>query len=280
MMRARDRAEAGLAGAKKQGQDQLRRLLEAEDQLKIAKEQVADLKQKLAEAEGAKNVVEFARDEALRAREEAEFARAKAQLFKKTAEEEAFALGVAETQATLKAQVLGVCRLYYSQVWNEALKQARVEASFDLWKVENVYYPPAIREATFANSEADTTSEAANKDQASAANEPTPTDRPAEKVEHPGVSEKEKTSNHEVPQGVMNPQTDLQVPHAEKGLASASPVVPSEAALLGQGFEAPDAASQQIPKDKLSIKLKKQVDCFWVFVVSFPFFVVVVLGFL
>ena len=43
-------------------------------------------------------------------------------------------MGVAETQATLKAQVPGVCRLYCSQVWNEALKQARVEVSSDLWR--------------------------------------------------------------------------------------------------------------------------------------------------
>ena len=81
------------------------------------------------------------------------FARAKAESSKEKVEEEAYNLGVAETQATLKAQVPGVCRLYCSQVWNEALKQARVEASSDLWKVENVFYPPAIREATPSNSE-------------------------------------------------------------------------------------------------------------------------------
>ena len=51
-----------------------------------------------------------------------------------------------ETQATLKAEVPRVCKLYCSQVWNEALKQGGVEASFDLWKAEHVYYPPAIRE--------------------------------------------------------------------------------------------------------------------------------------
>ena len=57
-----------------------------------------------------------------------------------SSKEEAYDLGVAESQATLKAQVPGVCRHYCSQVWNEALKQARVEASSDLWKVEHVYY--------------------------------------------------------------------------------------------------------------------------------------------
>ena len=50
------------------------------------------------------------------------FARAEAKSSKEKVEEEAYDLGVAETQATLKAQVPGVCRLYCSQVWNEALK--------------------------------------------------------------------------------------------------------------------------------------------------------------
>ena len=96
------------------------------------------MKKKLAEAEGAKNVAEWAMDEALRAKEEAVFARAEAECSKEKAEEEAYDLGVAETQTTLKAQVPRVCRLYCSQVWNEALKQAGVEASSDLWKAEHV----------------------------------------------------------------------------------------------------------------------------------------------
>ena len=82
------------------------------------------------------------------------FAKAEAENSKEKAEEEAYDLGVAETQATLKAQVPRVCRLYCSQVWNEALKQAGVVASFDLWKVENVYYLPAIRETAPSSSEA------------------------------------------------------------------------------------------------------------------------------
>ena len=75
------------------------------------------------------------------------FARAEVECSKEKAEEKAYDLGVAETQATLKAQFPEVCRLYYSQVWNEAFKQVRVEASSDLWKVEHMYYPPAIRES-------------------------------------------------------------------------------------------------------------------------------------
>ena len=100
--------------------------------MQIAKEQIADLKKKLAEAKGAKNVAMWARDEAVRAKEEAEFARIEAECSKEKAEEEAYDSRVAETEAALKAQVLGVCRLYCSQVWNEALKQAGVDASSNL----------------------------------------------------------------------------------------------------------------------------------------------------
>ena len=89
----------------------------------------------------------------MKAKEEAVFARVEAESSKEKAEEEAYNLGVAETQATLKAQVPGVCRLYCSQVWNEALKQAGVEVVSDLWKVEHVYYPPAIRKAAPSSSE-------------------------------------------------------------------------------------------------------------------------------
>ena len=60
--------------------------------------------------------MEWARDEALRAKTEAEFARMEAESSKEKAEEEAYDLGVAETQATLKTQIPGVCRLYCSQV--------------------------------------------------------------------------------------------------------------------------------------------------------------------
>ena len=51
----------------------------------------------MVEAEGTKNVVKWARDEALRAKEEAVFARGEVESSKERAEEEAYDLGVAET---------------------------------------------------------------------------------------------------------------------------------------------------------------------------------------
>ena len=55
------------------------------------------MKKKLAEAEGAKNVAEWARDEALRAKEKAVFARVEAESSKEKADEEAYDLEVAKT---------------------------------------------------------------------------------------------------------------------------------------------------------------------------------------
>ena len=112
----------GLTGAQKQTEEQTKRILVAEEQLQIAKEQISDLKKKLIMADNAKGVVEFARDEAVRAKQEAEFARTKAETAKDKAEEEGYEAGVADTQASLKAQIPGVCRLYCSQVWEKTLK--------------------------------------------------------------------------------------------------------------------------------------------------------------
>ena len=66
--RARDNAVAGLTGAQKQAKEQTKRLLAAEEQLQIAKEQISDLKKKLIMVDNAKGVAEFARDEAVRAK--------------------------------------------------------------------------------------------------------------------------------------------------------------------------------------------------------------------
>ena len=139
-IRERDSVSTGLASTQKQAEDQTKRLLEVEDQLQIAKDLIKGLNKRLAVAEHDKGVAEYARDEALRAKQEAEFVRNDAEAAKETAEDDGYNAGVAETQATLKAQIPGVCRFYCSQVWEEALKRAGVDASSDLWKAENIFY--------------------------------------------------------------------------------------------------------------------------------------------
>ena len=90
----------------------------------------------------------------MRVKQEAEFARNEAEAAKETAEDKGYNAGVADAQASFKAQIPGVYRLYCFQVWEEALKRAGVVASFDLWKAENIFYPTTIREATSTSSKA------------------------------------------------------------------------------------------------------------------------------
>ena len=69
--------------------------------------QIESLKKKLEGAVKAKDTMKKAKDEAMKARAEAERA-------KKQAKQEAYELGVAETETNLKTQVPAVCRLYCS----------------------------------------------------------------------------------------------------------------------------------------------------------------------
>ena len=59
-------------------------------------------------------MAEYASEKAQRAKWEAEFAKNEAETAKEAAEEDGYNAGVAKTQAILKAQIPGVCRLYCS----------------------------------------------------------------------------------------------------------------------------------------------------------------------
>ena len=61
------------------------------------------------------------------------------------AEQHGYDVGVAEIEDAFRAEVLAVCWTYCAQTWDEALNWAGVEASFELRKPENIFYPPAIR---------------------------------------------------------------------------------------------------------------------------------------
>ena len=190
----------------------------------------------------------------MRVKAKAEFARTEAESSKEKAEKEAYDLGVAETQAVLKAQVLGVCRLYCSQVWNEALKQVGVEVSSDLWKVENVYYPSTICEIAPASSEAEVAPEEAEAAWSKAALAITAHNKPAEEGELPGATETHENLNPEAPQKTAESTVDAQVPHVEEPAFSIQPlqtIPPSEGS---KGLEITPA---QLPKEGVKIKLKK-----------------------
>ena len=61
------------------------------------------------------------------------------------AEQRGYEIGIAETEKALRAEVPEVCRIYCTRTWSEALNRAGVEASSELRRPENVYYPEAIR---------------------------------------------------------------------------------------------------------------------------------------
>ena len=135
---ARKSANLTLEGFQKHAEDQRKRLREVNEELKAAREQVAVFKKHLEETQKL-------REQAEKSKEEAKRAKVKAEQAMNEVEQKGYDLGVAETEETLRAEVPMVYHIYCAQTWNEALNRVRVEASSELRKAENVFYPTAIR---------------------------------------------------------------------------------------------------------------------------------------
>ena len=127
------------------------------------------------------------------------------------AEQEGYDIGVAETEKTIRVEVSGVCRNYCLQVWNEALNQAEVEASFALKRVESVYYPSAIRTSSSANSKADTSSEVAELGKGTLAKAFPNSSSMSEEAQQQGVVEKEADADKGVAPDATKPQLFLKI---------------------------------------------------------------------
>ena len=110
---------------------------DANDQLSSSKEQIAALRKKLEEAQKLK-------DQAERLKTKAENAKMEAKKAWDEVEQHGYDVGVAETEETLRVEVPVVCRTYCAQTWEEALNRAGVQASSELRRPENIYFPPAI----------------------------------------------------------------------------------------------------------------------------------------
>ena len=123
---AQKSADLALEGAQRQVKDQRKLVREATDQLAASKEQ------KL-------------RDQVKKAKAKVGKAKVDAEKEKDGAEQHGYDVGVAETEEALRAEVLAVCRAYYAQTWEEALNRAGIDASSELRRSENVFFPPAIR---------------------------------------------------------------------------------------------------------------------------------------
>ena len=104
---ARKSADSALEGAQRQAEDQRKLVHKATDQLAASKEQLATLKKQLEEAQKLKNQAE-------KAKAEAEKAKAEAEKEKDEAKQHGYDVGVAKTEDPLRAEVLAICRAYYT----------------------------------------------------------------------------------------------------------------------------------------------------------------------
>ena len=95
-----------------------------------------------------------------------------------------------ENEEALRAEVPRVCSIYCTQVWDKALNQARVEASFVLRKAKNIYYPPAIRAPSLSSSKIDAPPKVTDPEQHSLGKVPSPPGNPPEMDEQPKADEK------------------------------------------------------------------------------------------
>ena len=120
--------------------------------------------------------------------------------------------------------------------------------------MENIYYPPAIRETTLTSSEAEVAPEEAEAARSEDALAITTHNEPAEEGELPGATETHGNLNPEAPQKTSESTVDARAPHAEESalsIQSLQTVPPSE------GPKGPEVISAQLPKEGVKIKLKK-----------------------
>ena len=240
---ARRSADSTLDGAQRQAEDQRKCLCETTDQLTTTREQMATLKKQLEEAQRLKDWAEKSKVEAEKARIEAEKARDEA-------EQKGYDLGLAETEETLRARVPTVCRIYCAQTWDEALNRDGVEASSELRKPENVFYPSAIRVSDLPSAQDEVASTVADPNK-----EVQPQDPPFPNQQGPT---KEPGASQEVPsdKATMVPEVGA----ASKGFQQdlASTIMPAEGASKDkEGTTTTEADNPTNKTSKLQIKLKK-----------------------
>ena len=166
------------------------------------------------------------------------------------AEHKGYDLSIAETEETLRAEVPVVCLIYCAQTWDKALNRAGVEASFELRKAENVFYPPAIRILDPPSTQAKVTS--INTDP-----------NPEESLQDPPPPSQQEPAKEASASQVAPLDKAAAVPDAEVASQSfqqdlAFTVMPAEGAAKGkEGVSTSEANKPANQTSKLQIKLKK-----------------------
>ena len=167
------------------------------------------------------------------------------------AEQHGYDVGVAETEETLRAKVPAVCRTYCAQTWDEALNRAGVEASSELKRPENIYYPPAIRASDLPFIQGEVASTVADPIEEAQPQDPFPPSQQEQTKEPEAPKEISLDKASEVPrdgaasQGFEQALASVTMP-VEEGPKEKEKVIPTKAA----------KQASKISKDKLQIKLK------------------------
>ena len=179
-----------------------------------------------------------------KAKVEAEEAKVKAEREKDEAEQHGYNVGVAETEDSLMTKVPAVCRAYYTQTWEKALNRAGIDASFELRRPENIFFPPAIRVPN----------------QKEAAPPVIPPAEDAQLQNPPPPNQQEQAKEVEIQKGTSSDKVaEALQPGAafesfEKDLASTT--LPVGGVSKEKDKKVPPKAADKAPKSKLQINLK------------------------
>ena len=150
-----------------------------------SKEQIAAFQRRLVAVQKLKEQAEKSKKETEKAKKEAEVARGED-------EQHGYNVRVAETEESLRAKVPAVYQAYCAQTWSEALNRAGVEATSDLRKPENIFYPPTIQASAPPSSYDDVASTVAD-----------PT-KEAQPQDPPPPSQQELAKEPEVPEDALS----------------------------------------------------------------------------
>ena len=190
------------------------------------------------------------RDQAEKAKAEAEKAKAEAERARDEAEQHGYDVGVAETEDGLRAEVPTVCRAYCAQTWEKALNRAGIDASSELRRPENIFFPPAIQ------------APGSTSGQKEAAPPVIKSPEDAQLQNPPTSNQQEQVKELEIPQGTSSdkvveaPQSGAASQSFEKELASTT--LPVGRASKENEKEIPPESTNEASKSKLLIKLKPQ----------------------
>ena len=187
---------------------------------------------------------------------EAEKAKIEAEKARDETEQHGYDISVAKTEEAPWAEVPAVCRTYCVQTWEEALNWAGVEASFELRRPENIYFPPAIRASDLPSTQGEVASTIADLVEEAQPQDLLPPNQ-QEQTKETKVSKKTSSDKAaEVPQDGAASQG------FEQALASIT--MPAEGAPKEKEKTIPTKAAKpasKTSKDKLQIKLKQ-----WIFI--------------